>query len=1119
MNSQTFHSPSRRRLNSSMLAGASLAILGFALAAGVGGVALAQDQAASGTTNEVVVTGSRIVKRDYTSNSPIVTVNSQTLENSANVALEATLNKLPQFVPDQNLTGVQSQDVQPTATHTIGISTASLRGLGPNRNLVLVDGKRPMPQNGELVVDLNSIPSAAIDRVEVITGGASAVYGADAVGGVVNFILKKNFTGLTVDGQYAVNGAGDGREFKISALFGANFADDRGNVMFGLEHFTRAPSYQKNRDFYTKGWADPTVGNNEFFFTGAAFSPTFGAPSQAAVDSIFSDLPPGSVPANAGLGEYYFNTDGTIFTGAAGLFGAPGPLGSSHFKGAVDGKNYAYYNVLDPYQGNAVEQAIKTNQTNYYVLSPLNRWSTFGQAHYDINENLTVYGQGNFAESKTHTILFPTPFITGWGVNVPRDAAHPVPTELATLLDSRSAFPGAAAGTGAGNPWELFLIPDPSGWMPPRSDDVDNTVWQVQLGLKGNVPHTPWTFDLYGTHGQASSYDLGLGYASLVRYEALIQAPNYGAGATLTGNQVAPNYGFGAASVHCTSGFYDTIFLGGTPSQDCIDAVTAKLQSQTYVQQDVVEFDTQGDLFTLPAGMVKGSLGASFREDTVQYNPDILQSTSSFTDQVAGVYPTAYMDAGTSAREGYGELLVPLLADAPAVKSLSLELGARYSTYTAFDRLNHLNISPDGGWTYKILGDWAVNDWVRLRGGYNLAVRAPNVGELFLGKQEVYAAGAATNYGDPCSLAATAPFGAGGAGPDPVKGTTAPVVNSGGLAGAESALRICKALMGGPTSPGATTYYGQTQAAGAASPFGFVYQEGNPNLSSEKAKTWTAGIVLRSPSQSPLLSRASLSIDWYRIAIYGAIEFQSVDNIKEACLSQSAPDDATAATIAASPACQLLSRNAGSGAEAPTTIQYDNLSTLWTSGVDFNLNWTFDLADVGLNSVPGSLNVNLIANYLDYYDTQSAPGQPIVHWAGTLGPNLNGTNAGAFRYRTNLSVTYMNGPGSIGVTWRHLPGVHSQTYAITGGGGTAAGDFTVDTPSHDEVDLFGSYTFMKNYILRAGINNLFDAAPEITGQTVANPGFTLPSSGQGTTMEGLYDALGRRFFVGLTAKF
>jgi iron complex outermembrane receptor protein len=139
-----------RRTTKSALIGSTAILLGLA----VTGTAYAQ-QAPASSVGEVVVTGSRIAKKDFQSNSPMVTVNSQAFQNTANVAVEATLNKLPQFAPDQDLTGVQSADVQESATHTIGISTASLRGLGANRNLVLADGQRLQPVNGALVVDLN----------------------------------------------------------------------------------------------------------------------------------------------------------------------------------------------------------------------------------------------------------------------------------------------------------------------------------------------------------------------------------------------------------------------------------------------------------------------------------------------------------------------------------------------------------------------------------------------------------------------------------------------------------------------------------------------------------------------------------------------------------------------------------------------------------------------------------------------------------------------------------------------------------------------------------------------------------------------------------------------------
>ena len=145
------------------------------------------------------------------------------------------------------------------STTTAGAATLSLRGLGPNRNLVLLDGYRAMPVNATMAVDLNSIPAAAIERVEVITGGASSVYGADAVAGVVNFILKKDFEGVDLDIQYGAMQNGDAAENRASALFGVNSSDGRGNVMIGIEYAERDAVEWKDVDFYRKALEDPTV--------------------------------------------------------------------------------------------------------------------------------------------------------------------------------------------------------------------------------------------------------------------------------------------------------------------------------------------------------------------------------------------------------------------------------------------------------------------------------------------------------------------------------------------------------------------------------------------------------------------------------------------------------------------------------------------------------------------------------------------------------------------------------------------------------------------------------------------------------------------------------------------
>src|SRR5512134_3667511 len=211
-----------------------------------------QPQAQTQQLEEVLVTGSRIVRRDFEANSPLQTVDRSAFESQSSIAIETALNDLPQFVPAaQGMTQLQDQSqlTDNFTTLTAGASTISLRGLGANRNLVLIDGYRAVPVNATMAVDLNSIPAAAIQRVEVITGGASSVYGADAVAGVVNFILKDDFEGIDFDMQYGSMQNGEGPETRASVLFGVNSGDGRGNIMLGLEAAKREPIHADDTDF------------------------------------------------------------------------------------------------------------------------------------------------------------------------------------------------------------------------------------------------------------------------------------------------------------------------------------------------------------------------------------------------------------------------------------------------------------------------------------------------------------------------------------------------------------------------------------------------------------------------------------------------------------------------------------------------------------------------------------------------------------------------------------------------------------------------------------------------------------------------------------------------------
>jgi outer membrane receptor for ferrienterochelin and colicin len=211
------------------------AVLAVALAVAPVQPASAQDDASA--VEEVTVTGSRIVRRDFEANAPITTIDAQAFQATSTVGVETVLNQLPQFVPA--ITQFSTTDVQQTANNSVGGSFVSLRGLGPNRNLVLINGKRAQPFNSQMFVDTNMIPAAAIQRVELITGGASAVYGADAVGGVVNFILKDNFEGAQIETRFGDTEHGGNEEVLVSGLLGLNGADGRGNILLGMERETR----------------------------------------------------------------------------------------------------------------------------------------------------------------------------------------------------------------------------------------------------------------------------------------------------------------------------------------------------------------------------------------------------------------------------------------------------------------------------------------------------------------------------------------------------------------------------------------------------------------------------------------------------------------------------------------------------------------------------------------------------------------------------------------------------------------------------------------------------------------------------------------------------------------
>ncbi|MBO9579703.1 MAG: TonB-dependent receptor [Sphingobium sp.] len=796
----------------------------------VGAPAYAQDNAAASQdtaadeaapAEPIVITGSRIVRRDYQANSPIQTASAELFQNSSSSAIETSLNKLPQFSPTAKVP-TAGGDIQPTATNTPGAATISLRGIGANRNLVLINGRRATPSNASMAVDINTIPAAAIDRVEIISGGASSTYGADAVAGVTNFIMKKNFQGLALDAQIGTTQHGDNTEWTMSGIMGTNFADDKGNISIAFSTNTRKAAYQRDRSWYRDLWANPNIGGTQFFPGLSGYYLDYAnLPDAAVINGIFNQA---ATPlGNMGY-TIYANPNGTATTG----FDALSTQGAYRAT-VVDGYNYKKL---------ANGQLAKNNTDNLLIL-PLERYNVYARGNYEINDWLSVFGEANFSKVATSTVQEPGPITSGWSVLVPNDG-RALPTELQTVINSR---------TDPTQPWALrALLPFN------RASKTDVFTYNITAGIDGKIPGTDWTWELFAQQGESETNVLQTGFVSLNRLRAVMSAPNWGAGFTASGNAGAPDFGFGAATARCTSGINPFNYTQKI-SQDCIDAVSTNLKTRAVMQQSVWEFDAQGSLFALPAGNVSAAVGASYRSNQYHFDNDtyVTQGTM-FNDQVLGLYPSGNSVGRLEASEIYGELLVPVLANIPLIKKLELELGARASDYN----------TTGTSYTYKALASWDVTNWLRLRGGYNRSERAPNIGELFLAAQQTFAFAAG---GDACSTANEQPYSANAA--------TNP-------ANAANVQALCRVLMQRSGNPNADqVYYSGTQSPGGA--FVFPTLQGNPNLKPEVADTWTLGAVISSPFDSPWLNRLRFAVDYYNIKVKDAIGAQSVDIAQRQC--------------------------------------------------------------------------------------------------------------------------------------------------------------------------------------------------------------------------------------------
>lgn len=577
---------------------------------------------------EVVVTGSRIARSDFVAESPIVTATQETLQSLGAVTVDEALSQLPQLA-------ISAGSSANAYNGGAGQAKANLRGLGSQRTMVLIDGRRMVPALPDGSVDLNLLPSNMIDSVEIITGGASAVYGSDAVTGVVNFKLRHDFEGIEVTGQYGLAEEGDATTQDYSVLMGGQFGGDRGSSLISVNYSQRGIAEGHARQFF-----GPPGGGEGSLPEGVWNVDSTNLPSQVAIDSAFASY--GIDQTISPTSRFYFNTDGTLFlqNSSSGPVNYRGPAENIF----ADGVGY------------------DADTPGGYSQTPLKRLNILGYSDFELSPNFKLFVQGQFADyyvtgqrppnvSGSSSSFIPT--------TVP--ATNPfIPDDLATLLASRPD-PTAPITIIKRKP---DLIPIYQRW--------DYAVHEVIGGGMGNLPFRDWTWNAYASASKTTRDERFIDYSSQAAFNQLLAAPD--------GGQSLCAGGFNPFGIHLFS-------------QSCFDYVNRDTHSITTIEVYSGEATVQGRLFEMPAGEAKFAAGVGYREADYDFNPDSTVSTG----ELAGFLPVKATNGSTRSLEAFGELLIPLTGETSFLNETNLALAYRYSDHESIGGVSTYKADLD--WT------------------------------------------------------------------------------------------------------------------------------------------------------------------------------------------------------------------------------------------------------------------------------------------------------------------------------------------------------------------------------------------------------------------------------------
>ncbi|HEX3917165.1 MAG TPA: TonB-dependent receptor [Caulobacteraceae bacterium] len=1035
-------------------------VAGSSASAPISTITAAGDATATSDTpanvSEIVVTGSRIPQANLTSVSPITQVNQTQIRLQGISDIGDLINQLPQAVGDFG--NFESNGAT-------GTSTIDLRALGNKRTLVLVNGQRLAPGDpttGDVAPDINIIPPALVDRVEVLTGGASAVYGSDAIAGVVNFIMKTHFQGLSVDeqtsfaqddggnkqvrtadansvllGQTPISFPGntvDGWRQTVTVTGGVNAPDDKGNVEFYLG-YTYIQAVNEGQRDYSKCTLATNNTSTSFQYCGGSSTDATGR------------LVPQSGPNN-GKG---FNILGTPVGGTLPPFAS----GQDY--------NYAPINYFQ-----RPDERYTAGEFSDYQLTPwLDVYSSL--MFMDDYSTGAVAASGSFFGDEIFNIPCNDPLLSS-----AQATALCGPTVPATATTAASGAGTATVGTA-----EIGRRNVEGG---ARTANFEHEDFRMVLGGKGDIGGG-WTYDLSGSYTRNTLSESQGGYflnSHLLNALDVVTSPS-------TGKPVCASVLAGTDTA-CVP--YNIFSPGGVTS-DALNYLTGLAENSGYITEQIVNLNVaNGDLSkygikspwaTDGAGV---SLGVEYRADSLQTLYDAAIASGDLAGFGGGLKSTSgdQMDGDL-----YGELRVPLVQNQPFAKDMEFEAGYRYADYSHGGGTN----------TFKLGLDWQTVPDLRLRASFERAVRAPNVEELFEPDSPGLFAGS-----DPC------------AGSAPLL-TAAQCVNT--FQKTLPGITVAQLTGGGYVFDGHTlpALYGAIPQCVAAQCGAF--SGGNPNLKPETANTFSVGGVI-TPS---FFHNFSMSIDYWNIDVGQAILNVPGTTIVTNCgLINSAFDCAQISRFFDPTTGQGGGSIFGGEGLGSVTLPLVNAGALKTSGIDFQASYRANLDDWNIHGM-GALLFDFNGTYTFNQQT-TLPDGTTYDCVGLYGPTCSSSNLSSPKWRHNFRVTW-NTPwnATFSLNWRYIGGesldFNTSQPDLQDGGFKDLLPTDSHIPAYNYIDLAMTWRIRDHIGIRAGVNNVADLTPPLLD---ANSfGISAPPFGNGNTFPESYDPLGRTFFMGVTADF